>query len=214
MPLFYSYQVNLSTKLAIWQITEREEFFNSIPLSHQQVNHPHKRIQHLAGRFLLRQMNPDFPIERVKIEGKRPYLEGNSFHFSISHSKNFAAAIISKQNKVGIDIEPVTPRIKRLGPKFLTSEEQAIVLNGSAELSEEEKLTACWCAKECMVKWHQNGGLDFRKNMHILHISYQDEMGSIDASIDKGKLKIFKIHFRYFDQLCLAWLSDDAPLNA
>ena len=60
MPLFYQHNINESTKLAIWHITEEEEFFlRSVPLK-RDVSHVQKRLQHLAGRYLLRELLPDF----------------------------------------------------------------------------------------------------------------------------------------------------------
>ena len=61
MPVFFQHQINDSTRLGIWKIEETEDFFkNNVPL-HRDVTHPKKRLQHLAGRFLLQFLAPDFP---------------------------------------------------------------------------------------------------------------------------------------------------------
>jgi hypothetical protein len=60
MPLFYQQHINQSTRLAIWKIEESESFFaETVPLK-RDITHPHKRLQHLAGRYLLRFL---FPIK-------------------------------------------------------------------------------------------------------------------------------------------------------
>ena len=71
MPIFFQHQINETTRLGIWKIEETEEFFKeNVPL-HRDVTHPHKRLQHLAGRFLLQFLFPDFPYELIQIADTR-----------------------------------------------------------------------------------------------------------------------------------------------
>ena len=67
MPIFFQQQINDSTRLGIWKIEETEEFFKANVPQHRAVTHPHKRLQHLAGRFLLQYLFPDFPYELIQI---------------------------------------------------------------------------------------------------------------------------------------------------
>jgi hypothetical protein len=60
VPVFFQQQVNDSTRLGIWKIEETEEFFKANVPQHRDVTHPHKRLQHLAGRFLLQYLFPIF----------------------------------------------------------------------------------------------------------------------------------------------------------
>ena len=60
MPVFYQQTINEQTKLAIWKIEEDEAFFlQHVPLQ-RSITHPHKRLQHLAGRYLLGYLFPRF----------------------------------------------------------------------------------------------------------------------------------------------------------
>ena len=97
MPVFFQQQINENTRLGIWKIEETEDFFKgNVPL-HRDVTHPHKRLQHLAGRFLLQFLFPGFPYELIQIaDTRKPFLPGEEFHFSISHCGDYAAAIVSK----------------------------------------------------------------------------------------------------------------------
>jgi hypothetical protein len=53
MAIFYQHNINQHTRLGIWQLQEPEQFFlQKVPLK-KEVTHPHKRLQHLAGRYLL-----------------------------------------------------------------------------------------------------------------------------------------------------------------
>ncbi len=125
MPLFYQQHINETTRLAIWKIEENETFFSkTIPLQ-REISHPHKRLQHLAGRYLLRYLFPDFPFNEIIIASTRkPFLVNEKFHFSISHCGDFAAAIVSKNERVGIDIEIPTDKILKIAHKFLNQEEE------------------------------------------------------------------------------------------
>src|SRR5687768_3039321 len=106
MPVFYQQDINATTRLGIWRINEDEAFFKKLVPLHRDVTHAHKRLQHLAGRFLLKYLFPDFPSEQVLIaDTKKPFLPGEAYHFSISHCGDYAAAIVSKDMRVGIDIE-------------------------------------------------------------------------------------------------------------
>ena len=102
MPIFFQQDIDESTRLAIWEIGEEESFFLSqVPLQ-REITHPHKRLQHLAGRYLLKYLFPDFPVELILIaDTRKPYLEDEAYHFSISHCDNYAAVVASKESRVG-----------------------------------------------------------------------------------------------------------------
>ncbi len=100
MPLFYQHNINQTAKLAVWNITEPEDFFLKKVRLQKEIHHPHKRLQHLAGRYLLQLLNPGFPLHLIEIaDSNKPLLANEEFHFSISHCGDFAAAIVS-ENKV------------------------------------------------------------------------------------------------------------------
>src|SRR3954468_17369972 len=127
MPIFFQQQISPDTRLGIWKIEEGEEFFkHNVPL-HRDVTHPHKRLQHLAGRFLLQFLFPDFPYELIQIaDTRKPYLQDEKYHFSISHCGDYAAVIVSRDQRVGIDIEISGEKLLRIRNKFITDEEFAI----------------------------------------------------------------------------------------
>jgi hypothetical protein len=67
VPLFYQQDINLTTKLGVWKIEEPESFFlHAVPLQ-REITHPHKRLQHLPGRYLLPFLFPDFPHPEIMI---------------------------------------------------------------------------------------------------------------------------------------------------
>src|SRR5690349_3359143 len=162
MPIFFQQQINESTRLGIWKIEETEEFFKGNVPMHRDVTHPHKRLQHLAGRFLLQFLFPDFPYQLIQIaDTRKPFLAGEQYHFSISHCADYAAAIVSSDRRVGIGVELTRPLVIQLIPIFLSEQERNM-------LSQEtilEQATIMWSAKEAVFKWHGEWQVDFRQHI-------------------------------------------------
>jgi phosphopantetheinyl transferase len=204
MPIFFQHQVNETTRLGIWKIEETEEFFKGNVPQHRDVTHPHKRLQHLAGRFLLQFLFPDFPYELIKIaDTRKPFLPGEQFHFSISHCGDYAAAIVSKDSRVGIDIEIPIPKISGIMYKFLSAGEHELFHLIEPDPHRIPFATLLWSAKECIFKWYGNGGVDFRKEIQLRKQNKVNE--TIDCFFSKNQTELI-IHYRQFDHLILAWV--------
>jgi len=202
MPIFYQQDIDDSTKLGIWKIEEEEKFFlKYVPLQ-KDITHPHKSQQHLAGRFLLKHLYPDFPVELIKIaDTKKPFLENEAFHFSISHCNDYAAAIVSKTERVGVDVEIPSFKIDRINNKFLNEEELSIL--GSDFLITQ--LTLMWCCKEAVYKWWSYGGVDFSEKIRLQPFQLQPS-GNLSVQFLLGDKTDLSLHYKIFDKFCLAWL--------
>jgi len=225
MGLFYCSEISHDSKLAIWKIEEDESFFTQSATQQYPISHPQKRLQHLAGRFLLPYLFAGFPLQSIQVSPTgKPYLKDNSYHFSISHSGNFAAAIVSKSNRVGIDIEHKRNTVAKVASRFLHQEEinqlqslsitqiKGNSLDNSNELndlfaSNIEQLTLLWSAKEAIYKWWGLGNLEFNEMIRI------DNWQKTNEGIMKARIvmeeSIFDLvpNYRFFDDLCLVWLS-------
>ena len=213
MPIFYQHNINEYTRLAVWHITEPENFFLAhVPLQ-RDITHPHKRLQHLAGRYLLRFLFPDFPFELIQIAStKKPYLPGDAFHFSISHCGDYAAAIVSSKQRVGIDIEIPTPKVARIRHKFLHGVEWQGIEESSSYSGEEtdsvmtRKLTLLWSAKEAVFKWYGNGEVDFSEHIRLQTVGLNIKGdGIINASFLKEGTISLQLPYISFEQICLVW---------
>lgn len=207
MPIIYQQEVDESTKLAIWQLNEQESFFN-VPLQ-REISHPHKRKQHLAGRFLLTHLFPGFPLELVKIaDTRKPFLEDESYHFSISHCSDFAAAIVSRNRRVGIDIEVPGSKVEKIRHKFLhPGELQVISEIQSNDLDQQRALTTYWSCKEAVFKWWSYGGVDFSEMIRIDPVSLNSE-GTLNGRFIKVNSSVpLQLHYKQFPEICLAWVA-------
>jgi len=219
MPLFYQHNINRDTKLGIWRIEEPESFFlEKVPVK-RDVSHPYKRLQHLAGRYLLPFLFEDFPLEEIRIaDTRKPFLADEKYHFSISHCAQYAAAIVSRRRRVGVDIELITPRIEMVAKKFLTEDESHYFNEEYAQFLEQwglrgrvhqEFLTLIWSAKEAIFKWYGRGELDFKRHMQLEgNITMDGDSVKLPFIFEKGKRVHLGVEGRIFDEqaLILAWL--------
>jgi phosphopantetheinyl transferase len=220
LPVFFQHQINEHTRLGVWKIEETEDFFKgNVPL-HRDVTHPHKRLQHLAGRFLLQFLFPDFPYHLVEIaDTRKPYLPDEQYHFSISHCGDYAAAIVSRNQRVGVDVEIPAEKILRISDKFLSATEKEWAMNNRQRAigkrqqamgnrqearGNRQLTTLLWSAKEAVFKWYGEGAVDFKK--HIQLFNQQPGLSTIDCFFEKDKSELV-IHYREFEGLVLAWVA-------
>ena len=209
MPLFYQHTINGTTKIGVWHIAEPESFFlEKVPLQ-SQITHWNKRLQHLAGRYLLQELFPGFPYHLIEIaDTRKPFLPNEEYHFSISHCGDYAAVIVSKDKRVGIDIELVTPKIDKIKHKFLSDQEQKI-LSGLAEdksISESRILTTAWSIKEAMFKWFGDGGIDFKDHLKIEKLFFEGIKGTAQCKLMKEKNIDLEVELLFLEGNCLAWI--------
>jgi phosphopantetheinyl transferase len=209
MPLFYQQSIDRHTKIGIWKIEESERFFlETVPLK-SEITHAHKRVQHLAGRYLLRYLFPDFPYELIRIaDTLKPFLENESYHFSISHCGDFAAAIVSRDKRVGLDIEIISDRVRTVKDKFINPIEAGIINRFGNGMSDLAKYTMMWSCKEAMFKWYGKGQVDFRNHMQ-LQAMYADEIKNClhtDFLFSREKAKLLKLQTIFLEKFTLSWL--------
>lgn len=182
MPLFKEWNPNPHSLAAIWHISESEDFFErQVSISGKHIAHPKRRIEFLAGRFLLQQLNKDFPVHAIfKDEHDKPQLPNQEFHFSISHSFPYVACVLSTEAAVGIDIQSWHKSILALQQKFLSPEEQLFCGNNP------KKITLAWTAKEAAYKYQGRRGVEFIEHLPI--IDWQEKENLFNITIN---LKLF-----------------------
>jgi enterobactin synthetase component D len=219
MPLFYQQDINETTRLGVWQITEDESFFlEKVPIS-RDITHPHKRLQHLAGRYLLQFLYPEFPYDLIRIaDTRKPFLEDEAFHFSISHCGNMAAALVSSENRVGVDVEEATPKINRILQKFLHPSEMdwlveqpgfSKAINMNEPASSYLLPTLLWSAKESVFKWYGSGQVDFSEHIRLMPFELTIS-GAIPVNFCKSLDPIaFPVQYKIFGNLCLSWVVEN-----
>ena len=224
MPLFYKKDINTTTSLAIWKIEEPEAFFLDYVSLKSNITHPQKRLQHLAGRYLLQYLFPHFPINNIHIaDTGKPYLESGQYQFSISHSGEYAAAIVSTTTqRTGIDLEIVRPKVSKIAHRFLNQEEIIRLIGEGIDFKSENltqiqskllpklaELTLYWCAKETIFKWWGIGDVNFSEMIRIDHFTIETNGIMKGRFIKGGITQSINLGYHVFNSLCLVWLSEN-----
>lgn len=163
MPLLKEWEPDPHSLAAIWKIDEEEAFFTAgtgVDATH--INHPKRRLEHLAGRYLLQHLKEDFPLHHIAPDvHDKPRIPEDKYRFSISHSFPYVAAQISDTHECGIDIQTWHRGMEALQDKFLSPGEQEAFSGNTAYLH------LAWCAKEAAYKWNGRRSIDFIEHMRI-----------------------------------------------
>lgn len=211
MPIVLNKKIDDQTVLAVWKIDETEEqLLSSLQLKQHELDvitslSAGKRALHwLSTRVLLRKMlNTADYIDCQMDEHGKPYLVNSDTHISLSHSYDYASVIISKDKKVGVDIELIKMKIKSIKHKFLSDVELAQKQIGD----NTNGLYVCWCAKEAIYKWYGKKGLEFKQHIHIKSFKLKDE-GSLQAIVElpEGTRELTVNYFKTTDGYMLGYI--------
>jgi 4'-phosphopantetheinyl transferase len=178
-----------------------------------EITHPHKRLQHLAGRYLLKYLFPDFPNEEILIaDTHKPYLPHEQYHFSISHCGNYAAAIVSSGDRAGVDIEQPSQKVARVMHKFMHENDLLFMSNSYLyDRSPLELLTVMWSAKEALFKWFSLGGVDFKEHMQLRSgIEFGQEELLLPFVFKKEEHIHLRVYAKLFEDIVLSWVTTKA----
>jgi phosphopantetheinyl transferase (holo-ACP synthase) len=182
MPLSKIETMGPQSAWGLWFISEEEPdlsylSYESCP---DDIIHPQKRLEYLAGRALMKTL-----VESVQVsyEGLRkdefgkPFLKAHPHAISLSHSYPYVAAQIDRHHPVGIDVEQMKEKLRQVGPRVLSPKE---IEHAGDNLV---KLCIYWCAKEALYKIHGKRNLLFSDHLKIHPFPLQ-EKGSLRGTID------------------------------
>ncbi len=206
MPLINIREIENDCLIGIWHITESLNKTDISFLHHDKylksINIESRKMASIAARMLIKQMLAHWkePYRGLfKNENGEPGLEDCDFKVSLSHSGDYAMAIINKDKKVGIDIELIKEKILRIAHRVFSANE--IEMAGE----DIEKLTLLWCAKEALYKMYGDKKLSFRDNIFINLLAF-NRVGEISGEIKFNEYQqIYKIHFEKFGDYIMAY---------
>lgn len=165
---------------AIWKIEEPSDFFEQgLPIRFPEISLPRRRLEKLAGRYLLRLLKRDFPLTKIAPDAQdKPRVEGNPYYFSISHSWPYVTVILNSYGESGIDIQCWHPRIDQLQHKFLSPAEQRLLGQDPG------KIHLAWSAKEAAYKWAGQRGLRFAEDLLIRTCQFRHPLYDITLYVN------------------------------
>lgn len=200
MPLIYNKVVYDDCALGIWQITEtyeemhsKIEFFEGEEEKLQDFKSTVRKLEWMSVRRLLRELRGK-PTQIVYNDQRKPFLFNSNHHISISHSRNMTAIMLSKNKRLGLDLEFMGQDIHKVAHKYLNDDEYIV--------DDPERKNfhyyIHWCAKEALYKLCDKQDINFRKNLTIEPFEPDhcgEIMGWVDNKFwhDKFLLRYFKI---------------------
>lgn len=180
----------------IWKIEESLETLFSMLDSTDDLLHFSEKyksgprmLEKVAVRVLLKTLLGN-ELEIGYKESGRPYLKNSEFNITITHTKGYAAVAISNAEYLGIDIEYISDRVKKVKTKFISENEYIDPEN------ETLHLLIHWSAKESLYKALDVEGVDFREHLIIERFVPQSE-GIICAQTLYPEM-VYSFNLQYF----------------
>lgn len=167
--------------------------------------HPPSRRTLIATRVRLAQILKRLGHSDSEVsvaENGRPYLQGHSLQFNLTHSHERAALALSRDSALleglGVDLEwlPRTVEVQAIGRRFFTAEEHAWV--GTSR----DRFFHIWTRKEAVLK---SNGVGLRVALDSFEVM-QDE---VEAAVTGRGLRLFS-ESREGDYL-ISWAVSVAP---
>lgn len=199
MPLKKTERISESAFWSLWEIREsEEELLDFLKIDHDieriisNIRNNKKRLECISGRLALKNL-----LEEIgesyhgiwKDDHGKPFLKESDFHISLSHSFPYVAAMINKKNAVGIDIEKIDGKIKRIEHKFLNEQE---MFDANHEI---EKLILLWSTKESIYKAFGRRNITFKDQIEITPFELLPE-GSLNAKVKvNGSIQFFEVSY-------------------
>jgi 4'-phosphopantetheinyl transferase len=216
MPLILYHKINDSTFVGVWKLDETaesmrqklyldendEKYFGSF-------GNEIRKKHWLSYRLILQELLKTDKIKIIYDVYGKPGMPDFKGHFSVTHSGDFAAAIVNYEMSVGIDIERIRERIERVTERFLSLEE----LEEIGDNDRLEKLHICWGAKESLYKLYGKPEVDFQADIRINPFDYlcigERRCGAM-MNTPEG-VGFYDIFYRKIEDYMLVWAIRHSP---
>lgn len=156
----------------IWKVTESADDLYALlsPLSAvqselEQLKSPSRQLEYLAVRVLIKTLLGKECLISHEPSGKPVFAE-LTYHLTISHTKGYVAVGIHPDKEIGIDIEYVAERVRKVTPRFVRKDELPGLENHDSS-DQLYELLLVWSAKETLFKVLNLSEVDFLEHLHI-----------------------------------------------
>lgn len=190
----FLFEENDNYRYGIWKMDEDEGKLRKI-LGDEiatPYTHPAKCLEYLSVRTLAKLMDID-PLAIDHLPSGKPFLKNGTTQISISHTKGYAAILLSEQPHIGTDIEYRSDRILKVRSKFMHPDEEKNIAGQPTE--ESTSLLLHWSAKESLYKAMAEEGVDFIKELRIINFKYRETKGNFRAKTLRSGID-FQIDYR------------------
>ncbi len=199
--------LSADTILGVWKIEEDlKTLLNLVQLSaddkkkFRTFRSNSRKTEFLSVRALLAELlGPEARI--VYNKNNKPFLKDGSHFISISHSHGLTAIMLSRTEKVGIDLEYMSANITAFAFKFLNRREKVI----RDREKKKYHLYIHWCAKEALYKICDKEGINIRKDITVEPFELQDS-GEIRGLVRTDRIDdTFDLWYTRYENYALVW---------
>ncbi len=138
----------------------------------EQFSSSSRRAERLSWRMMLRRVvgrgvRIEYSSQGAPLLSEEVVINNCHYKYiSVSHCRDMVAVMLSQQ-PCGVDIEQMGRDFERVSGRYTTVEEQG--LSDSAAFN-----AAAWCAKEALYKMAHREGLDFRRDICITAVDFEN----------------------------------------
>jgi phosphopantetheinyl transferase len=198
MPIVLNSTTVLGSKIGVWKIQESTSYFiqelGNIAIPEEKLEK--RLLEKLAIRLLVNRILGNKEHQNIAYyESGKPYIKNSLYFVSFSHKLDYVSVILSTQKYTGIDLEEVCEKPIRLLSKFENEND----LLEKELLSNIQRASLLWSAKECVYKVYGNKELDFKK-----HITIENKDKKIIGHVHKEKHQVnIPLDYHFFDNMVL-----------
>jgi len=199
--------LNKDTVIGVWKIEEDlPTLLEMVEMSPQDKKRyeiyrsTSRKMEFLSVRALLAEMLGR-EAKIVYNKNNKPFIKDGSHFISITHSNKLTAILISRNERVGIDLEYMRVNINAFASKFLNRREK--ITRRWADRTYH--LYIHWCAKEAMYKICDKEGINIVNDITIEPFTVQ-ESGEIRGSVKNERIDDqFTLWYARYDNYTIVW---------
>jgi 4'-phosphopantetheinyl transferase len=207
MACITKHYLNKDTALGVWKIEEDiPALLEMVDLGPEDLKRydlfrsTSRKLEFLSVRALLAEML-DRNARIVYNKNNKPFIKDGSHFISISHSYKLTAIIISKDERVGIDLEYMRVNINAFASKFVNKREK--ITRRWADRTYH--LYIHWCAKETIYKICDKEGINIINDITIEPFDVR-ESGEIKGSVKNERIDDhFTLYYSKYDNYTIVW---------
>lgn len=172
------------------------------------ISNEERRTQWMASRVLLKNLLKTTSFVDIYVDQYgRPEIQNFDYRMSISHTKDYAAVVISDRYTVGVDVESLRHDLSRLKHKFMRPDELAATPPDHALAY----ILMHWSAKEVMYKIYYRRKLDFKDHMGVEPFDLANNLdeGEFYGWVRKGEYdRRFHLKYQRIEDYYMVWSID------
>ncbi|MBE0679966.1 MAG: 4'-phosphopantetheinyl transferase superfamily protein [Bacteroidales bacterium] len=207
MACITKHYLNKDTVIGVWKIEEElPTLLEMVDMSpgdlkrYEIYRSTSRKMEFLSVRALLAEMmGRDARI--VYNKNNKPFIKDGSHFISITHSNKLTAILMSRNERVGIDLEYMRLNINAFASKFLNKREK--ITRRWADRTYH--LYIHWCAKEAIYKICDKEGINIVNDISIEPFEVR-ESGEIRGSVKNERIDDqFTLYYSKYDNYTIVW---------